>query len=202
VSKTGEPHNVGPSLGLPVPTTPGDVGVAGLGLAAGYFGGLLLASHFPQLGVTPGAVSVYTSAAAIGCKNLVQAYLDKRHARREPIFRANAMLKAIDRELRADMATADGRGRFETATATDSRQKLMRAQSELRDVIDLYNDGLVSEEGLTAVVNQCFGDWYKARETRLIAPAHTASIQKTIQAQIDAMEAAAKLAKEMKDSNP
>lgn len=96
-----------PVLGLPTPTTPGEVGITGLGLAAGYFSGLFLAARFPHLGVTPGAVSVYVSAAAIGCKNLWQAFLNWRTLRIEirlhnPLGRATNMLRALDREISLD----------------------------------------------------------------------------------------------------
>ena len=77
---TEQPSNVLPK-GFPPLTESGDIGAAGIGLAVGYFGDVFLLSHFPHLGVSPSAASIYFSSAVVGIKRTVQAWRAKSVAK-------------------------------------------------------------------------------------------------------------------------
>lgn len=134
------------SLGLPKLSSPGDVGAASLGLALGYFGDLLLASHFQHLSITPGSASVYTSAAVLGVKNIVQSFLkwraDKsRVERNDPILRATKVAEAMLQEIAQE-------GGINKEDLGNSRKSLLEA-------INLYKDDLLSEDALKNELAGC-----------------------------------------------
>jgi hypothetical protein len=85
--------------GFPPLAEDGDIGVAGISLAVGYFGETFLLSHFPHLGVTPGAASIYFSSAMVGIKRTIQALRSKSVAK-----------KLADEKLIAEKAAMEGRG--------------------------------------------------------------------------------------------
>jgi hypothetical protein len=110
---------------------------------------------------------VYVSAAAVGCKNLVQAYLNERAAvvqakRVDPLVRAANMLKALDREISL--------GRLDTVPKTPTQAHFLvaleRDRVYLSEMVELHNDGLASGEALLNAINGRFSTLMQARKDR------------------------------------
>ena len=81
-----------PSKILPQLATRGDIAAAGIGLALGYFGDVLLLHLLgiaPDAGIRPGAASVYCSSAVLGLKNAIQVYLESEKAKRAAVSARN-----------------------------------------------------------------------------------------------------------------
>jgi len=64
---------------LPKITTKGDIGAAGVRLAIGYF----VDAALHPFGIPPGTASLYSAAAAVGLKNILQAWRDSRRGAQE-----------------------------------------------------------------------------------------------------------------------
>jgi hypothetical protein len=154
--------------GLPKISTPGDIGAASIGLALGYFLDVLLAPHFPHLAVTPGSASVYTSAAVLGFKNLVQSLRSWRNdkslaGRNSPLFRATKLEQAMAREV-AEKLT-------DKAQHHEARAKELVAlyRESLLDTVRLYNEGFLTDSKLNEVIDQSLDQLTSARELRQVA---------------------------------
>lgn len=124
--------------------TRGDIGTAGIGLALGYFGDLALTHFFPHLGVPAGAASVYFSSAAVGVKQVIQSYLERKRT-----IQAAAAAEEKTREFsekRAKLILDTLHECTSLSPSAEVKQKLKSAEADFKSDQKFHEAGILTDE--------------------------------------------------------
>ena len=158
--------NKGSFLDIPKPTTPGDIGAVGLGLAAGYFVALIILDGKAHTDITPGSIAVYVSAATLGIKNSVQAVYGLWHEHRsaeqeDAVSRARNLDAEILKELAIPMPA-------DTWNNASHMRKLLGGQyrQDLLDKMRQRESGLITDEEFKTALSRAVDAWANAIKAR------------------------------------
>jgi hypothetical protein len=135
-------------------TTRGDVGAAGLGLAIGYFTDAIL--H--PTGVPPGTASLYSAAAAVGIKNMVQAWRESRR-HNEPTHQETTT------ELQRHKLRQTAERLLNLFQINGSQEQF----DDLKLEVDLWDSRVIGDEGLRATMKTTFNSFQKKKSLSIVA---------------------------------